>query len=644
MPTIPSAKLSLAEQGGAFAGGTDYIAILGCAAKNADNTPRVFASASAALSEHDYSPAIDYIGLHVDATQKPVIFVGLPVAVAGALGRVNSSGVTGSSAISISAASEGYMEETVCSIEVVSGGTIGTDQITFNFSADGGRNTKLIRLGTGSSYTVPYLGIVISFGAGTLAANDLYTFTTSAPKWDSTGIANAKTALAAQQLKCRSFLIVGDLSNSTEAGYVTTAVNSYESSDNRYVYARAQARDRLPNPQMSQVKKTMSGSPSLTFALSGETCTRSTGSFITDGFAVGDEVTFSGSASNNISAKITVLTATVLTIASGFANEGPVSNVAMVGSNSLTFAAGDTVTRSGGSWLNDGFAVGDSVTFSGTASNNVTAIITTLTATVLTASATTFAAETVRSDLVTATAGETMAGWVSDITTAFASVDAQKRIDLAAGRARKESTIHQWDLRRPAAWAASIREYSHDLQIPCWRKADGPLDGWDMTDGNGKVVEYDERTDGGLLAARFTCLRTWANGPNGAFVALSLTRDTDGAILSRTHNMAVADLAEAICQSETENAIGQVLVLNADGTGTAASLQQIEERVNTQLQKYMLATNPPGGTNEGARASGAVWQADKSSILNVPGATLDGVLSLTLNGTLEQINTSVLVG
>lgn len=164
-----------------------------------------------------------------------------------------------------------------------------------------------------------------------------------------------------------------------------------------------------------------------------------------------------------------------------------------------------------------------------------------------------------------------------------------------------------------------------------------------MTDGNNKVVEYDERTIGGLLAARFTCLRTYANGPNGAFVALSLTRDTDGQILTRTHNMAVADLGESICQAETENAIGQVLVLNSDGKGTAASLQQIEERVNSQLQKQLVATNPPGGTNEGQRASSAVWVAQKDSILNVPGATLDGVMTLNLNGTLEHINTSVLV-
>jgi hypothetical protein len=183
-----------------------------------------------------------------------------------------------------------------------------------------------------------------------------------------------------------------------------------------------------------------------------------------------------------------------------------------------------------------------------------------------------------------------------------------------------------------------VREYGHDLQIPCWRKADGPLDGWDMTDGAGQVVEFDERTDGGALDGRFTCLRTWSNGPNGAFVALSLTRATEGSLLSRTHNMAVANLACTVTQAETEHAIGQVLVLNSDGTGDVASLQKIEERVNTALQKELLQAKP-----EGPRASKAVWSASRTDVLNTPGAELTGTLVLLLNGTIERVTTRVRV-
>ena len=68
--------------------------------------------------------------------------------------------------------------------------------------------------------------------------------------------------------------------------------------------------------------KAVTGSPSLTFAAAGNTVTRSTGSFVTDGFVVGDTVSISGSVSNNTNGRaLTGVTATVLTFASGVVNE-----------------------------------------------------------------------------------------------------------------------------------------------------------------------------------------------------------------------------------------------------------------------------------------------------------------------------------
>lgn len=644
MADLPNASVQVDDEAGAFGGGTGYAIVVGCVGRNGDNVPRVVASTKGLLDQYDYSPAADYVAMHIEATKKPVIFVGMPIATAGVVGRQNSSGVTGTSVISIAAGSEGYLEETCSSITVVNGGTIGVNGITFNLSLDGGRTAKLIRLGTASSYTVPYVGIVISFAAGTLVTGDVYSFTTTAPMWDSAGLAAARTALAAQKKLGRSWVVVGDLANSTFAGYVTTQVNAYETSSDRFCYARVQVADRLPLASKSKLPKYMTGAPNITFAevgSTGDTITRAAGSFIADGFAVGDVITVSGAVAtsgyNNVTGAIASLTATVITLGStDLINEGPIGAVAIVASEGLTFASsGHTVTRSVGSWLSDGFAVGDSVTISGTASNNVTKTITVLTSTVMTFAAG-LADEVIGSHNVTMIKGETMTAYVSRMDSAFASVDAQKRIDLGLGRLRKLSPITGWEFRRPVAWAASVREYSHDLQIPCWRKSDGPLDGWDNEDDNGTVVEYDERSDGGALAARFTCARTYSNGPNGAFIALSLTRATEGSLLSRTHNMAVSNLACTVTQLETENAIGQVLVLNPDGTGTDASLALIEGRVNTALQIALLQAR-----SEGQRASSAVWKASRADILNVPGAELTGVLDLRLNGTLEKISTVV---
>jgi hypothetical protein len=562
MAELPNASVTIDDEAGAFGGGTGYIVVAGCAANNADAVPRVFASTRSLLENHDYTPAVSYCASHFQETGLPVIFCGLPIATPGVVGSEDDTGVTGTSVITAVAGASGALEQLDGRVEVVTGGTIGTSQIVLDLSLNGGRTSTTVRLGTASSYAIPYVGVTLNFAAGTLVAGDVFTFRTTAPMWDSAGLALAKANLAAQLKLSRTWLVVGDLPSSTFAGYVTTQVNAYETADDRFVFARCSVKDRLPLAKKSKV--------------GGETLTFNT--------------------------------------------------------------TGDTITRSAGSWLDDGFAVGDTVTIDGTLSNDGSFPITALSATVLTTSVN-LVNETIDSEDVDVVKALTKAAWMSALDSSFASVDGQKRISLSAGRGWKQDPITGVLFRRPASWFASLREYGHDLHIPTFRKADGPLDGVSLEDEDGNIVdEFDERVDGGGLAARFTCLRTYSNGPRGTFVALDLTRATEGSLLSRTQNMAVANLACTVCQAETENAIGQVLELTDDGTATPAARQKIESRVNSALQRALLQAG-----SEGARASYAKWSASAADVLNVPGAEMTGVLELRLNGTLERITTRVLV-
>lgn len=636
MALIPAANVTVDDTAGTFSGNTGYLVLAGCCEKNADGVPRVFGSQRAMFAQHGYSQSLDYAALHIDETRSPVVFIGMPTATPGTIGRQNATGVLGTSVISVAAGPAGVLEETDAILVVTSPGTIGTPGVQFSLSMDGGRTSVAVRLGTANSYTVPFLGIVLNFGAGTLLAGDRYTFSTTAPLFDSAGVAAVRTALAAQTKLARSALFVGDVPDATLAGAIVSAMNSYETANQRYLYARVQVRDQLPLASKSRTTKIVTGAPSLTFATT--TITRSAGSFLSDGFAIGDMVTPSGTASNNSpKGPLTAVSATVLTFAAGGVAEGPIA-ANLTGSEGLVFTT-TTITRSAGSWLADGFRVGDSVTTTGSASNNNTRTITALSATVMT-----FAgggsAETISSATVTMTKGETASAYVALMDTTFAGIDSQKRVDLGLGRGRKTSLITNWALRRPCQWAFSIREYQHDLHIPAWRKIDGPFSGWDMNDAaNAAIVEYDERSISGALAARFTCFRTYGNGPNGTFGALSLTRAPEGSLLSRTHNMAVANLACTTVQASTEYAIGLTLELDATGRGTDKSLQQVEESVNTDLANALLRNTQ----NEGARATRATWRASRTDVLNVPGAILTGVLDLQINGTLEQINTAVRV-
>lgn len=565
MADLPEASVTVDDEAGAFAGSAGYAVVLGAVYQNADITPRVYSSTKGILDQHGYSQAADYAAWHFEETKKPIIFIGLPIVTAGAVASQDPTGVTGSSVISAAASASGVLEEVDAYFKVTKAGTIGANGIVGVLSLDGGRTEKIVRLGTSNSYVIPYVGVTLSFGAGTLAVDDIYYFRTTAPMWDSAGLASARTALAAQLKPARSWIIAGDLPNSTFAGYVTTEANGYETANDRFTYARVSVRDLLPLGRAAKL-----AAQSFTFAEVG--------------------------------------------------------------------VSGDTITRDAGSWLADGFRVGDTVTFTGTVSNNVTLTIGALTDTVMTATTTDLAAEVIAGNLVTCVATTTKAAALSSQAAAFAGVDAQKRIDISYGRGRKQSYITGWLFRRPSAWALSVREYQHDLHIPPWRKADGPLDGVTLDDAEGNLEEFDERVDGGALAERFSCLRTWANGPNGAFGALSMTRASEGSLMSRTHNMAVVNLACTIAQAETENAIGQVLVLKDDGKAEESSLNVIEGRVNTSLELYLLKNGP-----EGPRASMAKWTASRNDTLNIPGAELNGTLDLMLNGTLEKINTRVRV-
>ena len=653
MPTRPQASLSIATTGGAYAGGDGYAVILACVGKNADGVPRVFTGITALLEQHDYSQGADLAAHLLAKTRSPVIFVPMPIVTAGALRMQRSTG-TGTSIVTYSASTYGYLEEVDATLTVTTGGTIGAGSgPIFTLSLDGGRTTKTVRLGTASTYTIPHVGIVLNFGAGTMVAGDTLTFRFTAPKWDNAGLTAARTALAAQQKATRSWNVVGDLANSTEAGYVTTITNAYETTNKRFVYARTNVRDG-GTPSMlaksSGVKRwvKITAAETLTFAEVGatdDTITRSVGSFIDDGLAVGDVVTVAGTALNNVTGRIKALTATVLTFdATDLAAEVTAAGVgSIVASNGLIFAevggTGDTITRNAGSFVTEGFAAGDIVTITGTASNNVTTdALASVSATVLTLASTDLAAEEIGSHNVTITKVLSKAADVSLADIAFASVDAQKRIDLGYGRARVLSPITLWEFRRPASWHVAVREYQHALHVASWQNDLGPLDGVDLEDTNKQIVEYDERVDGGALAARFTCLTTSDNGPNGTYVAMSLTRATDGDVLAYTHNMAVTNKFCSIVQAETTRMIGKTPVLNADGTATESELKLLEARINQALTEGLLS---PG--SEGQNASSATWVASRADDLRGTGKTLHGSGPLGLRGTITNVDTAVVV-
>jgi len=652
--TLPSATILLDDEAGASGAGSQVIAVCAPTPGIAAVECAEFASTQALLDEHTFCQGIAYAALHYDETRLPILYCAMPIATAGAISQSDRSAVTGTSVVTITAGSDGTLEAMDGTLTVVDGGTVGTDQIVFDLTLDGGFNTKRIRYGTATSYVIPYVGATLATAAGTLVAGDVFTFKSSGPTYNAAGAAAVRVALAALNVPVRTLLFIGDALTSTESDAVRSAAETYATSNDRFVRARVQARDQYRDANAVGFRGRTVGA-SLTFAevgVSGDTITRGTGSWITDGFTVGDTIVITGAVAstgaNNITAVIATLTATVITLGTeDLVAEGPITSATVTAYSTFTFAevgaTADTITRSSGSFITDGFKAGMTATVDGSASNDGAAFdIETVTATVLTLGSADLAAEVASGEDVIITGSESKATWRTSIVSAHSGIsgDNARRLDIAAGYASKQCPVSGWKFRRPAAWAKSLREYQHAEHIPDWRTADGPLGGFTLFDADGQLAEHDERVDGGLIGQAFSTLRTWNNKGRGCFSAMSLTRADEGSLLSRSHNMDVANVACTTVQSATQNEVGQVLELGSGGLATEASLVLLESRINAELE-VALRQNIRG---EGPRASpGTVWEASRADVLNVVGATLNGVLTLRLNGTIEKIATRVAV-
>jgi hypothetical protein len=100
---------------------------------------------------------------------------------------------------------------------------------------------------------------------------------------------------------------------------------------NRAVMVQTWAGD--PRPQVALAVVAMTGTPTLTFDGTAHTVTRSSGSWLTDGFLVGMPVNVTkavNSANDVTQSPITALTDLVMTFASGLVDEGPTSGCAVV--------------------------------------------------------------------------------------------------------------------------------------------------------------------------------------------------------------------------------------------------------------------------------------------------------------------------
>lgn len=127
--------------------------------------------------------SVDTIGPHIES------------ATLGASGTV-TDGITGTSVPTADDTSIQPLDDYEVLVRIVAGGTIGVTGITLKWSLDGGRTmSPTTALGVATSFTIPFSGVKVDFGAGTVVADDYVSFRTSAPKWDAAELGAALDAL-----------------------------------------------------------------------------------------------------------------------------------------------------------------------------------------------------------------------------------------------------------------------------------------------------------------------------------------------------------------------------------------------------------------------------------------------------------------
>lgn len=213
------------------------------------------------------------------------------------------------------------------------------------------------------------------------------------------------------------------------------------------------------------------------------------------------------------------------------------------------------------------------------------------------------------------------------------------RGSISFGSRRKLCPLTGRAWRRPASWAASLREYDRgmDLHISTWWRDLGPLNGWFTLKSDD---EHDERVDTGALFGRFTSFTTLANGDSGMYITKDVTRGNDDSVFFLTNNVAVVDEGCSVCNAATVRILGQSMILNNDGTASPETIADVESGVNSALYRSLMKERVPG---RGARASSVRWTMSPADDLRGPGAVVNGIMELNLRGTVSQIRTKVQV-
>ena len=226
--------------------------VVGCSSAGVGLSPFYF-SGGAAVAGVGYGDAVDILTQIIEQRQAsgnagnklPAALYSTPITTTGAYGTIDTSGVAGTSVVTVDSSSKPYGTYEA-RIRVYLGGTVGSAGVQLQWSLDAGRTwSNIIGLGTATSFTIPNSRVKLNFAAGTLTTGDLIAVRTLAPAPSSADVAAAFSALATSGLDF-SIVVLGFPVSASLVPTITTGLNALAAVGKRVLLL---APTRIPNAE-----------------------------------------------------------------------------------------------------------------------------------------------------------------------------------------------------------------------------------------------------------------------------------------------------------------------------------------------------------------------------------------------------------
>lgn len=190
------------------------VALTGYASGGTPNQPYTFGTVKSLEGALIDGPLVEAAAHVIERYGNPVVCIPTAASTAAVVGAPVFDG-SGTSVPAAAADVPGPVNDLEIFIAVVDSegtNTIGTDDITVQYSLDNGRNMSgNILLPATGIFPVPGSGVTVTFAAGTLLVGDTTYVKVDAPQWSGTELADAVEALSLSKVNWDILEIVGEL-------------------------------------------------------------------------------------------------------------------------------------------------------------------------------------------------------------------------------------------------------------------------------------------------------------------------------------------------------------------------------------------------------------------------------------------------